>query len=299
MSHLDQPVVITCALTGVLTDPTQHRVPVTAAEMAAAAAAARDAGATIVHCHYRQQAPGMGRFPTWDPDVVAEIDAAIRARVPDMIINMSTGVVGPDVSAPLACLSRIRPEMAALNAGSLNYLRARSSGQWAWPPMLFDNPVDKVEKFIAAMRATGTVPECECFDTGIVRSIGLFQQVGLLTGPIHVSLVMGVASGMPCKPEWLPLIVAELPQGAHFQTIGIGQREVWPLHRRAAELGGHLRTGIEDTFYLPDGTKTDSNGRLVEALVKVAREVGRDIATAAQAREIVGVLPGPHGPTSP
>ena len=299
MSHLDQPVVITCALTGVLTDPTQHRVPVTAAEMAAAAAEARDAGATIVHCHYRQQAPGMGRFPTWDPDVVAEIDAAIRARVLDMIINMSTGVVGPDVSAPLACLSRIRPEMAALNAGSLNYLRARSSGQWAWPPMLFDNPVDKVEKFIAAMRATGTVPECECFDTGIVRSIGLFQQVGLLTGPIHVSLVMGVASGMPCKPEWLPLIVAELPQGAHFQTIGIGQREVWPLHRRAAELGGHLRTGIEDTFYLPDGTKTDSNGRLVEALVKVAREVGRDIATAAQAREIVGVLPGPHGPTSP
>lgn len=129
MSHLDQPVVITCALTGVLTDPTQHRVPVTAAEMAAAAAEARDAGATIVHCHYRQQAPGMGRFPTWDPDVVAEIDAAIRARVPDMIINMSTGVVGPDVSAPLACLSRIRPEMAALNAGSLNYLRARSSGQ--------------------------------------------------------------------------------------------------------------------------------------------------------------------------
>jgi len=298
MSHLDQPVVITCALTGVLTDPTQHRVPVTAAEMASAAAEARDAGATIVHCHYRQQAPGMGRFPTWDPDVVAEIDAAIRARVPDMIINMSTGVVGPDVSAPLACLSRIRPEMAALNAGSLNYLRARSSGQWAWPPMLFDNPVDKVEKFIAAMRATGTVPECECFDTGIVRSIGLFQQVGLLTGPIHVSLVMGVASGMPCKPERLPLIVAELPQGAHFQTIGIGQREVWPLHRRAAELGGHLRTGIEDTFYLPDGTKTDSNGRLVEALVKVAREVGRDIATAAQAREIVGVLPGPHGPTS-
>ena len=298
MSHLDQPVVITCALTGVLTDPTQHRVPVTAAEMAAAAAEARDAGATIVHCHYRQQSPGMGRLPTWDPDVVAEIDAAIRARVPDMIINMSTGVVGLDVSAPLACLSRIRPEMAALNAGSLNYLRARSSGQWAWPPMLFDNPVDKVEKFIAAMRATGTVPECECFDTGIVRSIGLFQQVGLLTGPIHVSLVMGVASGMPCKPEWLPLIVAELPQGAHFQTIGIGQREVWPLHRRAAELGGHLRTGIEDTFYLPDGTKTDSNGRLVEALVKVAREVGRDIATAAQAREIVGVLPGPHGPTS-
>jgi len=296
MSHAVKPVVITCALTGVLTDPTQHRVPVTAAQMAAAAAEARDAGATVVHCHYRQQAPGMGRFPTWDPEIVAEIDAAIRARVPDILINMSTGVVGPDVSAPLACLSRIRPELAALNAGSLNYLKARSDGRWAWPPMLFDNPVDKVEKFIAAMREAGTVPECECFDTGIVRSIGLFKQVGLLCGPIHVSLVMGVASGMPCKPEWLPLIVAELPEGAHFQTIGIGQREVWAVHRRAAELGGHLRSGVEDTFYLPDGTKTDSNGKLIEALVQVAREVGRPIATAAQAREILGVLPGPHGP---
>jgi uncharacterized protein (DUF849 family) len=296
MSHAVKPVVITCALTGVLTDPTQHRVPVTAAQMAAAAAEARDAGATVVHCHYRQQTPGMGRFPTWDPEIVAEIDSAIRARVPDLLINMSTGVIGPDISAPLACLSRIRPEMAALNAGSLNYLKARSDGRWAWPPMLFDNPVDKVEKFVAAMREVGTVPECECFDTGIVRSIGLFQQVGLLSGPIHVSLVMGVASGMPCNPEWLPLIVAELPAGSHFQTIGIGQREVWPLHRRAAELGGHLRSGVEDTFYLPDGTKTDSNGKLIEALVQIAREVGRPIATAAQAREILGVLPGPHGP---
>lgn len=298
MSDPGKPVVITCALTGVLTDPTQHRVPVTAAQMAQAAAEARDAGATVVHCHYRQQTPGMGRFPTWEPDVVAEIDAAIRARVPDIIVNMSTGVIGSDVSAPLACLARIRPEMAALNAGSLNYLRARSDGRWAWPPMLFDNPVDKIEQFLSAMNQIGTVPECECFDTGIVRSIGLFRQVGLLKGPIHVSLVMGVASGMPCKPEWLPLIVAELPEGAHFQTIGIGQKDVWPVHRRAAELGGHLRTGIEDTFYLPDGTKTDSNGRLVDALVKLAREVGREIATAAQAREILGVLPVPHGPSS-
>ncbi len=296
MSHAASPVVITCALTGVLTDPTQHRVPVTAAEMAAAAAEARDAGATVVHCHYRQQAPGLGRFPTWDPDIVAEIDATIRAKVPDLIINMSTGVIGSDVSAQLDCLRRIRPEVAALNAGSLNYLRARSDGRWAWPPMLFDNPVEKIEQFLTTMRETGTVPECECFDTGIVRSIGLFKQVGLLTGPIHVSLVMGVASGMPCKPEWLPLIVAELPEGAHFQTIGIGQREVWPVHRRAAELGGHLRSGVEDTFYLPDGTKTDSNGKLIEALVGIAREVGRPIATSAQAREILGVLPGPHGP---
>ena len=289
------PAVITCALTGVLTDPAQHKVPVTAREMAAAAEEAYNAGATVVHCHYRRQEPGMGRLPTWEPEVIAEIDAAIRARVPSIIVNMSTGVVGPDVSGPLACMARVRPEMAALNAGSLNYLKTRSDGRWAWPPLLFDNPVDKIEKVLAKMTELGVVPECECFDTGIVRSIALFQQVGMLKGPVHISLVVGVASGMPAKPEWLPLLCAEMPAGAHFQTIAIGREEVWPVHRRCAELGGHLRSGLEDTFYLPDGSKTDSNGRLIAELARIARECGREPATPEQARAIVGVIPVPHG----
>jgi uncharacterized protein (DUF849 family) len=294
MSHPDK-VVITCALTGVLTDPSQHPVPVTAAQMADAAEQAFNAGATVVHCHYRSQKPSQGRFPTWEPDVVAEIDRAIRARVPDILINMSTGVVGADISAPAACLRRIRPEAAALNAGSLNYLRTRKDGQWAWPPMLFDNPVAKVEAFCKLMDELGTVPECECFDSGIVRSVGLYQQVGLLRPPIHVSLVMGVASGMPAKPSWLPLLIEELPPGAHFQTIAIGRDEVWPLHQRSCELGGHLRSGLEDTFYLPDGSKTDSNGRLVAELARIARACGREPATPSEARAILGVTAGPNG----
>ncbi len=294
MSQADK-VIITCALTGVLTDPAQHKVPVTATEMADAAESAWNAGATVVHCHYRMQQPGMGRFPTWEADVIAQIDQAIRARVPQLIVNMSTGVVGADISGPEACLRRARPEMAALNAGSLNYLKARSDGRWAWPPMLFDNPVEKIEKFVAVMNELGIIPECECFDTGIVRSIALFQQVGLLRAPAHVSLVMGVASGMPAKAEWLPLLVAELPKDAHFQTILIGREEIWPVHRRSCELGGHLRTGVEDTFYLPDGSKTDSNGRLIEELVRVARDCGREPATAAEARAMIGVTSLPHG----
>jgi 3-keto-5-aminohexanoate cleavage enzyme len=284
-------VVITCSLTGVLTDPAQHQVPVSAAEMARAAREAFDAGATVVHCHYRQQAPGMGRLPTWDPDVVAEIDAAIRAEVPEILVNMSTGVVGPDISGPLACLRRIRPEMAALNAGSLNYLKTRQDGRWAWPPLLFDNPVDKIERYFQAMSEVGTIPECECFDTGIVRSVGLFEQVGILKAPSHVSFVMGVASGMPAKAAWLPLLIEELPRGAHFQTILIGREEVWPVHRRSAELGGQLRTGLEDTFYLPDGKKARSNGELIAALAQVARECGRQPASPAEARQILGVRP--------
>ena len=228
----------------------------------------------------------MGRFPSWDPAVATACCDAIRAECPDLMLNLTTGVVGDDVSGPIKCLEAVRPELAALNAGSLNYLKAKKDGTWAWAPMLFDNPVPKIEKFFNAMKALGVVPECECFDTGIVRSVGLFVDTGLLTGPIHVSFVMGVASGMPAKPQWLPLLIDELPRGAHWQSIVIGREEVWAVHRKTAELGGHLRTGLEDTFYLPDGSKSASNGPLIEALAKTAREAGREIATPAEARAL-------------
>ncbi|MBI2373733.1 MAG: 3-keto-5-aminohexanoate cleavage protein [Deltaproteobacteria bacterium] len=281
---MTEPAVITCALTGVLTDPARFGVPVTPAQMARAAKEAFDAGATVVHCHFRDQREGLGHLPTWDPEIVAEIVAAIRAAEPKLIINMSTGTVGPDISSQLACLKRARPEVAALNAGSLNYLKTTKDGAWAWPPMLFDNPVEKVAEFASTMKELSIVPECECFDTGILRSIKMFEQVGLLRRPYHVSFVMGVASGMPAKPEWLPLLVEEAPRGVPWQVIAIGREDVWPLLRRAAELGGDVRTGLEDTFYLPDGSRAKTNGQLVEALVKVVRESGREVASPEHAK---------------
>jgi 3-keto-5-aminohexanoate cleavage enzyme len=281
--------IVTCAVTGVLTNPDQHPVPVTPEEMAAAAKEAYDAGASVMHLHFRDQRPGMGYLPSWDPDLAEEIAQAIRAACPGVVLNFSTGVMGHDISGPVACLRRSKPEIAALNAGSLNYLKARRNGNWAWPPLLFDNAVDKIEKFIKVMYEEGVAPECECFDTGIVRSIAMFDKVGLLRDPIHVSLVMGVASGMPAKASWLPLLIDELPEKAHWQTIAIGRQEVWELHRRTAELGGHLRSGVEDTFYLPNGEKTSGNGQLIEALVGIARECGREIASPNEARAAFGI----------
>ena len=274
--------IVTCALTGVLTDPRRHPVPVTPEEMASAARDAFNAGASIMHCHFRDQREGLGHLPTWDPETVETIAQAIRDACPGVILNFSTGVMGDDISGPARCLERSKPEMAALNAGSLNYLKVRSNGQWAWPPLLFDNPVSKIERFLKVMEREGIVPECECFDTGILRSIAMFQKSGLLKGPAHISLVMGVASGMPAKAQWLPLLVDEMPEGSHWQTIVIGREEVWDVHRASAELGGHLRTGVEDTFYLPSGEKTSGNGALIEALVQVAREAGREIASPTE-----------------
>lgn len=281
--------VVTCALTGVLTNPAHHPVPVTVDQMAASAKEACDAGASILHVHFRSQEPGMGFLPSWDPAVAGAIVDAIRERCPGVIINMSTGVVGDDISGPLACMARVKPEIAACNAGTLNYLKVRRSGQWAWPPMVFDNPVEKIERFLAAMKEHGTKPEFECFDTGIVRSVEMFAKAGMLPDdrPPEVNFVMGVSSGMPAEPALLRLLVGWIRPDSPWQVTAIGRQDVWALHRAAAELGGHLRTGVEDTFYLPDGSKCRGNGDLITHLVRIAEESGRTIASPDEARAML------------
>jgi len=284
-------VAVTCALTGVLTDPARFNVPKTPDEMAEAAVEAHNAGASILHCHFRDQRQGLGALPTWDIKMVGDILAAIKKRLPEIIICMSTGVVGDDISGPSACLETFKPEMAACNAGSLNYLKVRKDGSWAWPPTLFDNPVEKIEKFLTVMTAHNIIPEFECFDVGIVRSVSLFKANGMFQGDAHLSFVMGVDSGMPPNPDILPILKAELPKRSAWQVIatGPGREKIWDLHRRCLELGGNIRTGLEDTFYLPDGNRASSNGPLVEALVTIARETGREPATIAETREMLGI----------
>jgi len=283
--------VITCALNGVLTDPKQHRVPVTPEEMAREAKAAYDSGASVMHIHLRQQAPGKGHLASWDVSVSREIQQAIREACPGVIINHTSGVAGPDYAGALDCLRQTRPEMAACNAGSLNYLKVKADGAWAWPPMLFDNRVEKIQDYLDVIKAAGAIPEFECFDVGIVRSVAMYREVGMVSGPLDYNFVMGVASGMPADPDLLPILLKLKEPEAVWQVTAIGRAEVWPLHRRAAQLGGHLRTGFEATFYLPDGAKAASNGRLVAALVRLAREVGRDIANPAEARQIFHLRP--------
>lgn len=282
-------VLITCSLNGVLTDPRQHHVPVTPAEMAAEARRAYDAGAAIMHIHLRDQSAQGGNLPSWDIALSREVQAAIREACPGVIINHTTGVVGPDYKPALDVVRATAPEMAACNAGTLNYLKTRANGQWAWPPMVFDNPVEKVQEFIDAITSVGAIPEFECFDTGIVRSVGMFRGAGMFSGVPQMNFVMGVASGMPCRADLLPILRDLAPGDARWQVTAIGREEIWPVHRRCAELGGHLRTGLEDTFYLPSGEKVTSNGQLIEAMARIAREAGRHIASPAEAREILGL----------
>ena len=278
--------IITCALTGVLTNPEQHPVPVTPEQMAAEARRAFDAGASIMHVHSRQQEPGKGHLPTWDPVICNEINEAIRAACPGVVINMTTGVVGSDYQYVLDYLRACKPEMAACNAGTLNYLKTKKDGSWAWPPMVFDNPASKVKDHIDVMKELGIIPEFECFDIGIVRSVGLYIENGMIDHADY-NFVMGVASGMPADPDLLPLLIKYRKSDMPWQATVIGREDVWPVHRRAAELGGNLRTGLEDCFYLPDGDKASSNGQMIEMLARYAREAGREVATPSQTRAML------------
>jgi len=293
--------VVTASLNGVFTDPAKFSIPVSPAEMATAAQEAYDEGATVVHIHIRNPEPGKGHLPSWCPSHAKDVVDAIRERTPALIINMTTGTIGKKgplgggdlgpTKGPISCFDSTDPDMAALNSGSLNYLKAKRDGTWAWDPILFDNPVPKVEEMINAMKSRGIVPECECFDTGIVRSIKMYEDIGLLPEHFTVSFVMGVASGMANKSSWLPLLIDELSENAksRWQVIAIGREEVWPLLRTAAELGGNVRTGMEDTFYLPDGSRAQNSGELIAALVGILRDCGREPASPEEARMMIGV----------
>ena len=284
--------ILTCALTGVLTNPEQHPVPVSPAHMAAEARDAFNAGASVMHVHVRQQEPGKGHLPSWDPDVMESVVTAIRDACPGVIINLTTGVVGKDISGPLECIRRIKPEIAACNAGSLNYLKIKEDGQWAWPPMVFDNPVAKVQQFLDVMADSGTHPEFECFDVGIVRSVTMYIKAGMLKpsmGKAEYNLVMGVASGMPCDAELLALLPRYMAPNSIWQSTLIGRAEIWPVHQKTAEMGGMLRTGLEDTFYLPDGKRASGNGALIAELARCAERAGRAIASPSEARTLMNL----------
>lgn len=286
------PAILTCALTGVLTNPQQYPVPVTPIQMAAEARDAFNAGASIMHVHLRMQEEGLGHMPSWDPEVADSVVGAIRAACPGVIINLTTGVIGKDISGPLTCIRRVKPEIAACNAGSLNYLKIRDDRQWAWPPMVFDNPVAKVQQFLDVMAECNVHPEFECFDVGIVRSVGMYLKAGMLKpamGRAEYNLVMGVASGMPCDADLLTLLPRWMALDSVWQTTLIGRAEIWPVHQKTAELGGMLRSGLEDTFYLPSGARAKGNGELIAALAQCALKAGRTIASPLQARQILGL----------
>jgi 3-keto-5-aminohexanoate cleavage enzyme len=277
-------VVVSAALTGALTTRDQcPAIPYTPEEIAEEAAAAREAGAAVAHIHARTETGA----PTFETGTYREIRDAVRDRT-DILLNFSTGAIDTPVEDRTDYVREVRPDIAALNMGSMNYAIYSESREDFVFDMVFENDFDTIERFLTAMTESGVTPELECFDTGHVGNVRPFQRQGLLPEDPNFSLVMGVLGGIPATVENLAHQVRQLPEGACWQVIGIS-RDQWALSAAALAMGGNVRVGLEDNFYLPEGEMAESNADLVEAAVEMARQVGRDPATPAEARDILGV----------
>jgi 3-keto-5-aminohexanoate cleavage enzyme len=274
-----QPCVISAALTGVLAKRDLcPAIPYTPAEIGEEARRAAEAGAAIVHIHAR--APDGG--PDWSVDTFRAIKEEVRARS-EVIINFSTGAVGIPKEERIAHIRELKPEMAALNMGSMNYaIFSRSRRQFV-VDHVFANPFGDIQFFLETMNQWGVRPEMECFDSGHIGNTAPLIELGILRPPYQFSLVMGVLGGIPGTTRNLVHQAGSLPPGSHWQAIGIGLNQ-WSLAAAAIALGGNVRVGLEDNFYLEEGHMARSNGELVEKAVAMAREQGREPASVAEAR---------------
>ena len=280
MTSPDDKVILSCALTGAVTTK-RHcpAIPYTPVEIAEEAKRAYDAGAAIVHIHARTD----DGAPTWSKDTFARIMEETKKRCP-VLINWSTGGAGP-MTERISHLA-LRPAVAALNMGSMNYAKWNEAKKQFAFNFVFTNSFDDIIAFAKAMREHNAKPEMECFDVGHVNSHRVLEDLGLLEAPYHFSFIMGVLGGIPATARHLAFQAEQVPRGARWKVIGIS-RDQWPLAMAALSLGGDVRVGLEDNFYLPNGEMAKSNGELVEAAAQLVWLSGRQVATLDEAKQLL------------
>ncbi len=287
-----QKVIITCAITGNLTRPEQSpHLPIIPQQIADSALEAAEAGAAIAHIHVRD--PETGR-PSMSIDLYRDVMDRIRARNPKLIINLTTGPGGrfvpseedPRVAGPGTTLIApekrvehveiLRPEICTLDLNTMN-----SGGQ-----VVINTPTN-VRRMAARIRAAGVMPELELFDSGDCHLARDLIAEGVLQGPGLFSLVLGVKYGFDASSETMLYGRSLLPPGAIWSGFGIGRAE-FPMVAQAYLFGGHVRVGMEDNLYISRGVLARSNAELVTRAADILKSLGASIASAADARAMLG-----------
>ena len=240
----------------------------------------------MVHIHARRP-DGM---PSHEVEDFRAITEAIRAEVGDaLIVNYSTGTLGVPVEKRVAYLRELRPEVGALNMGSMNYAKYSARRRQFVFQAVFENSFETIGALLEPMVELGIRPEHECFDSGHVASLDPLLDMGRLEPPLQVSFVMGVTGGIRPTARNVAHMAEQVPDVPHqWGVIGVSRRQ-WSLVAAALSLGGNVRVGLEDNFYLPDGEMARSNGDLIAQARKMVEDVGRRPATVAEARELLGV----------
>ena len=286
MSRFEEPCIVTCSISGAVAGREQcPAIPYTPEEYAAEAQRAVDEGCSMIHIHARTP-QGV---PSYEVEDFRAITEAILGAVDDVIVNYSTGAIGVPIEKRIAYLRELRPDVAALNMGSMNYAKYSARRKDFVFKTVFENSFDTIIAFVEAMNELGIRPEHECFDSGHVANLDPLIDMGLLSEPLQVSCVMGVTGGIRPTARNLAHMSEQLPEGveSNWGVIGIS-RDQWRLIAAAA-LGGNVRAGLEDNFYLPDGQMARSNGDLIAKAREIVENAGRRVATVAEARELLGV----------
>jgi 3-keto-5-aminohexanoate cleavage enzyme len=288
MSKSKDKVIVTCALTGVLANREQcPYLPYSPAEIADEAKRAYDAGAACVHIHGREPSSGA---QTWETGIYAQIKEEVRKRCP-IVINFSTGGFNmgcendDEKKKKIEYVWKTRPEVAALNMGSMNYAKYSERRKGFVFDFVFENRFADILLAAAAMREGGVKPELECFDVGHVHNAEPLVAMGALKRPLQYSFVLGVLGGAPPTTDTLALMSRQVHAEDTWEVIGISKPQ-WHLVASALVLGGNIRVGLEDNFYLDAaGTQmAKGNAPLVEKAVRMARDMGREPMTPDEAR---------------
>ncbi|MCF6461182.1 3-keto-5-aminohexanoate cleavage protein [Clostridium sp. Cult3] len=266
-------LIITAAICGAeVTKENNPNVPYTVEEIGREAESAYKAGASIIHLHVRED----DGTPTQDKERFRLCIEEIKRRCPDVIIQPSTGgAVGMSDEERLQPVELL-PEMATLDCGTLNF-----GGD-----EIFVNTENTIKNFGKVMIEKNVKPEIEVFDKGMIDYAIRFAKEGYILEPMHFDFVLGVQ--MTATARDLAFMVDSIPAGSTWTVAGVGRHEM-PMAAMGIAMGGHVRVGFEDNVYLSKGVLAKSNGELVEKVVRIAKELGRDIATPDEAREILSL----------
>jgi len=267
-----EKLIVTVAPTGSVPTKAQNpHLPLTPQEIAETAYRCYEEGASIVHVHARRD----GR-PTLDAEVFAQTHRLITQRC-DMIVQISTGGrAGTDPVARAAAVRLIKPEMASLTTGSVNF-----------PDRVYENSFETIEYLATAMREVGTKPEMEIFDASMINNALRLVRQDLAREPLHFNFVLGLLGAQPATAKILLHLTELIPANATWTVSGIGRHQL-PMATLALVIGGHVRVGLEDNLYYGPG-ELASNEQLVARVVRLARELGREVASPAEARRILGL----------
>jgi 3-keto-5-aminohexanoate cleavage enzyme len=287
-----EKTILTVAITGSLTSRDQNpNIPYTPVEIAEATIESYKAGAAVVHLHVRE--PSSGK-PSQDMDLFKETIRRIREGC-NIVINASTGG-GPGMSyderigivPALAAQEGVRPELASLNSGSINFgILSRKKRAFVLDAVQL-NPWSELLRFADTMKAHGVKPESEIYEAGMIHNVKVLHEIGAIDAPLHFQFVLGVLGGMEATVENLTFLKTSLPSGSTWSVCVVGL-DIFPIGAAAIAAGGHVRVGLEDCIYISEGVLAESNAQIVRKMADISKALGREVATPDEARKILNL----------